>query len=153
MVERACKMVWGLASVGSRGAAPPWSKIQRKEVPWSWQHVVLMRVCKCMKNTLIIFHNFKQSTYIRGVIWGGLGDRRSQGKRKKNKERKKKKKREKRKKRKKERRELLKTSNYYIWSAVFFQFFNSLMALKNKKKFWPPKKKLKWRYWHTCAQM
>ena len=29
--------------------------------------------------------------------------------------------------------------------CCFFQFFNSPVALKNKKKIWPPKKKLKWR--------
>ena len=32
--------------------------------------------------------------------------------------------------------------------CCFFQFFNSPVALKNQKKFWPPKKKLKWRPCH-----
>ena len=31
--------------------------------------------------------------------------------------------------------------------GCFFQFFNSQVALKNLKKIWPPKKKLKWRPW------
>ena len=78
----------------------------------------------------------------------GGGRRPPQGKRKKEKKEEKKRKEKKReKKREKERRELWMTSNYYIQSVVFFQFFNSPVALKNKKIFCPPKKKLKWRPW------
>ena len=50
VVERICKMVLELATVGSRGEASLWSKIQRDEIHWSWQPVVLMRVYKCLKN-------------------------------------------------------------------------------------------------------
>ena len=32
-------------------------------------------------------------------------------------------------------------------AELFFQFSNSPVALKNWKKFCPPKKKLKWRPW------
>ena len=92
---------------------------------------------------------------LRGVIWGGLGGRRPppQGKRKK--EKKKEKKEKKRKKRKKERKKerkrgTMKNVKLLHMKCCFFQFFNSQMALKNKKKFWPPKKKLKWRY---CAYL
>ena len=35
--------------------------------------------------------------------------------------------------------------------CCFFQFFNSPVALKNKKKFGPPKKKLKWRPWSGAS--
>ena len=82
----------------------------------------------------------------RGVIWGGGGGMGAVAPPPpKEKEKRKKKKKEKKERKKKERRELWITSNYYIQSAVFFQFFNSPVALKNIKKFWPPKKKLKWR--------
>ena len=75
----------------------------------------------------------------------GLGVRRPpKEKEKKKKEREKRGK--KKKKRKKKRMELWITSNYYIYiKCCFFQFFNSPVALKNLKKFCPPKKKLKWR--------
>ena len=73
----------------------------------------------------------------------GAVDHHPKGKRKK-KKKKKKKKKEKREKKKKERRELWKMSNYKV--LFFFQFFNSPVALRNKKNF-VPKKKLKWRPW------
>ena len=71
---------------------------------------------------------------------GELGGRRPlppQGKRKKEKRKKKK-----RKKRKKKKGTLNNVKLLHI-KCCFFQFFNSPVALKNKKKFWPPKKKLK----------
>ena len=67
----------------------------------------------------------------RGVIWGDWGSR-PQGKRKKEKIKKKRKNRKKEKKRKKERRELSNVKLLHI-KCCFFQFFNSLVALKNKK--------------------
>ena len=69
-----------------------------------------------------------------------MGARRPQGKRKKEKKEKKEKREKKRKREKKEKRERRITSNYYIWSVVFFQFVNSPVALKNKIKFGPPRK-------------
>ena len=65
-------------------------------------------------------------------------------KEKKKKERKKEKKRKKEEKRKKGTINNVKLLHI---KCCFFQFFNSPVALKNKKKFWPPKKKLKWRPW------
>ena len=72
---------------------------------------------------------------------GGLGGRRPppQGKRKKEKRKKKRKKRKKRKKEKK------KEGNYEwrqitTYKVLFFQFFNSPVSLKNKKKFCPQEK-------------
>ena len=67
----------------------------------------------------------------------GAGGRRPPRKKKKRKKKKKKEKRKKKK--KKERRELWTASNYYI-KCCFFQFFNSPVTLKNKKKFGPPRK-------------
>ena len=66
-------------------------------------------------------------------------------KKKRKKERKKEKKRKKREKEIKERGELWTASNYCDMNDCFFQFFNNPVALKNLKKCWPPKKKLKWR--------
>ena len=37
------------------------------------------------------------------------------------------------------------------FKLLFFQFFNSPVALKNKKKFGLPKIKLKWRPWKIVA--
>ena len=75
---------------------------------------------------------------------GGWGGRRPpRGKRKK--EKRKKKRKKERKKRKKERK---KEGNYmnkvkllHI-KCCLFKFFNSPVALKNKKKFWPPQEKV-----------
>ena len=70
--------------------------------------------------------------------------------RKKKKRKKRKKKRKNRKKEKKKRKRKKGTMNdvklLHI-KCCFFQFFNSPVALKNKKNFGPPKKKLKWRPW------
>ena len=61
--------------------------------------------------------------------------------------RKKKEKREKREKREKNKKKRKKgtMSNVKLLhiKCCFFQFFNSPVAMKNKKNFWPPKKKLK----------
>ena len=107
----------------------------------------------------------------RGVIWGGLGAPKEKEKRKKKKRKKeKKKKRKKRKKRTMNNNNILENiqrrhgelsrspprgirkkislfvlmSNKHMWSVVFSNFFNSAVALKNKKNL-VPKKKLKWR--------
>ena len=68
-----------------------------------------------------------------------------QGKRKKEKSEKKKEKRvtKAKKERKKERNGMCdgRITTYNV--TVFFQFFSRRAALKNEKKFWPPKKKLK----------
>ena len=69
-----------------------------------------------------------------------------QGKRKKKKERKKRKKRKKKKKKKKKKERKKGTMNnvkLLHLKCCFFQFFNSPVALENKTKFGPPKKKLK----------
>ena len=79
-----------------------------------------------------------------GASFEGAGGRRPQGKRKKEKRERKKKKREKKKERKKGTMNNVKLLHI---KCCFFQFFNSPVALKNKKKFWPPQKKLKWRPW------
>ena len=68
--------------------------------------------------------------------FGGLGGRRPPKKKEKRKEKRKKKKRKKR------TRNNVKLLHI---KCCFFQFFNSPVALKNKKNFAPPKKKLKWR--------
>ena len=77
--------------------------------------------------------------------WGGPSP--PQGKRKKEK-RKKKRKKEKKEEKKKEKKKGT-TNNVKLLhiKCCFFQFFNSLVALKNNKKNLPPKKKLKWRPW------
>ena len=78
----------------------------------------------------------KQGRHLRG-----LGDVAPQGKRKKKKE-----KREK--KRKRKRGTMINVKLLHI-KCCFFQFFNSPVALKNKKKILcPPRKKLKWCPWH-----
>ena len=68
-----------------------------------------------------------------------------QGKRKKNKRKKKKKKKEKREKKKKKKKERKKGTMNKVKllhiKCCFFQFFNSLVASKNLKKFWPPPRK------------
>ena len=67
---------------------------------------------------------------------GGWGASPPQGERKK-------------KNRKKEEKERKKEGNYEYklqittYKVLFFKFFNTLVALKNLKKFWPLKKKLK----------
>ena len=70
---------------------------------------------------------------------GGWGGRRPPRKKKKRKKKEKRKKREKE--RKKEGKRKKGTINYVKLLHIkccFFQFFNCPMALKNKKKFWPP---------------
>jgi len=71
-------------------------------------------------------------------FWGGAGGRRPQGKRKK--ERKKEKREKKRIKRKRKKGTMNDVKLLHI-KCCFFQFFNSPVALKNKKKFWPPPRK------------
>ena len=72
--------------------------------------------------------------------FGGLGPslpRKKKKKKKKKENRKKRKKEEKREKRKKGTTNNVKLLNI---KCLFFQFFNSQAALKNIKKFWPPRK-------------
>ena len=77
----------------------------------------------------------------RGVIWGGLGGPSPpKEKEKKKKERKKGKREKKRKKRKKRKKETMNNVKLQHIKCCFFQFFNSPVALKNKKNFWPPRK-------------
>ena len=66
---------------------------------------------------------------------GGLGGRPPP--KEKEKRKKKREKRKKEKKREKERRQIT------TYKVLFFPIFNSPVALKNTKQFWPPKKKLK----------
>ena len=88
-----------------------------------------------------------QGRHLRGA--GGPSP--PQGKRKKEKKKEKKEKREKKREKKKERKKgtMNNVKLIHIKCCFFFQFFNSPVALKNTKKFWPPKKKLKWRPWLT----
>ena len=73
---------------------------------------------------------------IRGVIWGaGSRPPRKKKKGKKEKRKQKKKKKEKKKERNYEWRQI---TTYKV--LFFFQFFNSPLALKNKKNFGPPRK-------------
>ena len=87
----------------------------------------------------------------RGVIWGGWGPsppREKEKKKKRKKEKKKKRKKEKKKKRKERNKERKRTMNnvkLLHTKCCFFKFFISPVALKNLKKYWPPK--LKWRPW------
>ena len=81
----------------------------------------------------------------------GAGGRRPQGKRKRERKKGKRKKREKKRKRKKG---TMNNVKFLHIKCCFFQFFNSPVALGNIKKFWPPKKKLKWRPWQAeCAPL
>ena len=73
--------------------------------------------------------------------FGGLGGHRPP--RKKKKERKKEKRERKREKREKRKKGTMNRVKLLHIKCCFFQFFNSPVALKNKKKFGPPKKKLK----------
>ena len=79
-------------------------------------------------------------TSLRGVIWGGLGDRRPQGKRKKEKKERKKEKEKKKKKREKRKKGTMNNVKLLHIKCCFFQFFNSPVALKNKKIFGFPRK-------------
>ena len=67
--------------------------------------------------------------------------------RKKKKRKKKEKKRKKENKEKKERKGTMNNVKLLHIKCCFFKFFSSPVALKNKKNFGPPKKKLKWRPW------
>ena len=73
----------------------------------------------------------------RGVIWGAGGPSPPQGKKRK----KKRKKKEKRKKEKRKKGTMNSVKLLHI-KCCFFQFFNSPVALKNKKKFWLPQEKV-----------
>ena len=72
----------------------------------------------------------------RGVIWGGWGAITPQGKRKKER----KKEREKKKKREKRQKETMNNVKLLHIKNCFFQFFNSQVALKNKKNLVPQEK-------------
>ena len=79
----------------------------------------------------------EQGCHLRGA--GGPSPPKEKEKRKK--ERKKEKKRKKRKERKKERKKgTMNNVKLLHIKCCFFQFFNSPVALKNKKKFCPPRK-------------
>ena len=77
---------------------------------------------------------------------GGLGGRRPLRKKKKRKKRKKERKKEKRerkeKKREKRKKGTMNSVKLLHIKCCFFQFFNSPVALKNKKKFRPPQEKV-----------
>ena len=72
----------------------------------------------------------------------GAGGRHPQGKRKKKKERKKEKKREKKEEKKERKKGTMNNVKLRHIKCCFFQFFNSLVASKNKKKICPPKKRV-----------
>ena len=75
---------------------------------------------------------------------GGPSPPPPQGKRKKEKIKKRKeKKKKKRKKEEKRKKGTINNVKLLHIKCCFFQFFNNPVALKNLKKFWPPKKKLK----------
>ena len=80
---------------------------------------------------------------------GGLGGRRSPPRKKKKRKKKKEKKKKEKKEKKREKRKKGTMNNVKLLhiKCCFFQFFNSPVALKNLKKFCPPKKKLKSRPW------
>ena len=77
-------------------------------------------------------------------MWGGWGAVAPKEKEKKERKKEKWEKKERKKERKKGTMNNVKLLHI---KCCFFQFFNSPVALKNLKKFWPPKKKLKWRPW------
>ena len=81
--------------------------------------------------------NQRLNSFVGG--WGAVAPKEKEKKKKKERKKKKKKK-----KKKKERKKgtMNKVKLLHI-ECCFSQFFNSLVALKNEKKFWPPKKKLK----------
>ena len=78
-------------------------------------------------------------------------------KKKKKKRKRKRKKRKKEKKKKEGKKGTMNNAKLLHIKCCFFQFFNSLVAMKNKNKFGPPKKKLKWRPWvkvcWTCSKL
>ena len=81
-----------------------------------------------------------------GASFGGLGavaPPPPKEKEKKKNRKKKRKKREKERKKKERKKETMNNVKLLHIKCCFFQFFNSPVALKNKKKIWPPKKKLK----------
>ena len=91
-------------------------------------------------------HRYKFNISDAGASFeGGWGAVAPQGKRKK-KKRKKKRKKE-RKKREKRKKGTMNNVKFLHIKCRFFQIFNSPVALENKKKLGPPKKKLKWRHW------
>ena len=83
--------------------------------------------------------------------FGGLGGpsppRKKKKRKKERKERKKEKRERKEKKREKRKKGTMNSVKLLHIKCCFFQFFNSPLALKNKKKFASTKKKLKWRPW------
>ena len=78
-------------------------------------------------------------------LGGGLSPPKE--KEKKKKERNKEKKEKRGKKEEKRKKGTINNVKLLHIKCCFFQFFNSPVALKSLKKFWPPKKKLKWRPW------
>ena len=81
-----------------------------------------------------------------GASFGGAGGPSPPPPKKKKKRKKKEKKKKKKKEKKKEKRKKRTMNNIKLLhiKCCFFQFFNSSVALKNQKKCWPLKKKLKW---------
>ena len=83
-------------------------------------------------------HILKQGRHLRGA--GGPSPPKEKKKEKKKK--KKKKKRKKRKKKKERKKGTMYNDKLLHIKCCFFQFFNSPVALKNLKKFWPPQEKV-----------
>ena len=95
-------------------------------------------------NSGLFFIRNNQGRHLRGL--GAVAPPKE--KRKKEKRTKKEKKEKKREKKKeKEKKETINYVKLLHIKCCFFQFFNSPVAMKNLKNFWPPKKKLKWRHW------
>ena len=86
------------------------------------------------------FDGIKPEASFRGG-WGGPSP---PPPRKKKKERKKEKREKKREKKRKRKKGTMNDVKLLHIKCCFFQFFNSLVALKNEKICWPPPKKLKW---------
>ena len=97
------------------------------------------KIARC-ENEIVKNENESEDGVVAEASFDGAGGRRPQGKRKKKTSKKKRKKREKERKREKRKKGTMNNVKLLHIKCCFFQFFNSQVALKNKKSFGPPRK-------------
>ena len=126
----------------------PKSLLWRPGLEWGWSSFedVCSRPCTCW--VCILWTSSHDGLWVtglsRGVIWGGWGAVAPKEKEKKKEKKEKRKKRKKKKKKKKERKKgTMNNVKLLHIKCCFFQFFNSPVALENKKFFGPPRKSWK----------
>ena len=115
-----------------------WKRLNNEQI------IISIRVGRCMWS--FISYSYFSGLENPGASFEGAGGRRTpppppRKKKKKKKDRKKREKRKKKKKKKKERRELWITVKLLHKKCCFSWFFNSPVALENKKKILPPQEK------------